>query len=185
MSNLSTDPCTPVSSAAPEISLATPPSTPPTALLPISARTRALLRATCNNTGGLSGRADEVVTVQCFIRSFLTSSSDVDAEHTVLYISGSPGTGKTALVNAVLNDIQPEVAEASAEFVTINCMALNNVDALWGRLIEAIEDNTAPSKMRKVKESSFQTLGRLLKGRTSKWYDRRPVLQNHYSYLSR
>ncbi|THH30928.1 hypothetical protein EUX98_g3253 [Antrodiella citrinella] len=161
----SLDPRTPVS-GPPHISLATPPSTPPSALLPISARARALLRATCNNAGGLAGRADEVATVQCFVRALLLSPANVDGpEYSVLYISGSPGTGKTALVNTVLNSMQSDLAVAEVESIAVNCMALNSVEALWIRLVEALGGS---SKTKKVKETPYKTLSRLLSERQSK-----------------
>ncbi|KAH8083804.1 P-loop containing nucleoside triphosphate hydrolase protein [Cristinia sonorae] len=166
MSNVSGDPRTPTS-APPQISLATPPPTPST-LLPISARARALLRATCNNTGGLSGRTAEAATIQCFVRSFLTSSNADEAEHTVLYISGSPGTGKTALVTTVLNDLNPELTAAAVTFVSVNCMALGNVDALWDRLIEVLSDGCAITKTRKGKDSASRTLEKLLQAQRSR-----------------
>ena len=56
---------------------------------------------------------------------------------TTLYISGSPGTGKTALVNSVLRDLE---TESRPKIMFINCMALNNVDALWDRLLEEFMD---------------------------------------------
>lgn len=166
MSNLASGPRTPTSAPS-EISLATPPPTPPSALQPISARARALLRATCNNNGKLSGRTNEAALVQCFIRLFL-SASDGDKEHNVLYISGSPGTGKTALVNAVTDGMQAEFTEASAKFVSVNCMALNNVDALWTRLTEVLGDASGP-RGNKGKQSPYEALLKLLSSSKFKW----------------
>lgn len=99
--------------------------------------------------------------MQCFVRS-LTSADDVDAQQTVLFISGSPGTGKTALVNSVLGDMQSELADAVVNIISVNCMALNNVDALWDRLLEALGTGVGPSKVKKSKVTPYQALNKLL-----------------------
>ncbi|KAF7976085.1 hypothetical protein HWV62_7652 [Athelia sp. TMB] len=117
--------------------LATPPPTPaPSALLPLHARARALLRATTTTASPadcLAGRDAE----RAAIRAFLSDDADENAcegEETnkgVLYISGAPGSGKTALVTALL-------AETPARAVFVNCMALDGPDALWARLLEEL-----------------------------------------------
>ncbi|KAJ8518123.1 hypothetical protein ONZ45_g4744 [Pleurotus djamor] len=123
--------------------LATPPPTPPTSLLPIYARARALLRATSNNTAtNIAGRDSERDIIQMFITGVSTSS---------LYISGSPGTGKTALVNTIIRDHEES---DQLKVITINCMALNNVDALWAQLAEELDGNgkrKASARSKKVK----------------------------------
>lgn len=91
------------------------------------ARARALLRATCNGTSQMAGRDQERAAVEEFASSF----DDADA-YTTLYISGSPGTGKTALVNSVLCGLDVNV-------ISINCMTLNNIDALWERLLDELD----------------------------------------------
>lgn len=78
---------------------------------------------------------------------------DIDTYKTTLYISGSPGTGKTALVNAVLCDLNK--SQTDVKVISINCMALNNVDALWVHLLDELLDG------KKVKGQQ----GRKLKGR--------------------
>jgi cell division control protein 6 len=83
------------------LQLATPPLTPSksssnTTTTPY-AEARALLR-TCSSvssTGSLVGRDAE----RTIIIDFLA-----DSEDTCLYISGTPGTGKTALVNDILKE---------------------------------------------------------------------------------
>ncbi|KAG6837004.1 hypothetical protein H0H93_016464 [Arthromyces matolae] len=131
-----------VASATPDdevskLTIATPPPTPPTALLPLHARARALLRATCNSANAqIAGRDSERATILDFLTSFLNDpdvTSDV-SPCTSLYVSGSPGTGKTALVNCVLREITTD-----AKVVFINCMALASIDSLWERLIEDLD----------------------------------------------
>ncbi|KAJ7495965.1 P-loop containing nucleoside triphosphate hydrolase protein [Mycena galericulata] len=125
-------PVTPTAEIA-QLTLATPPPTPPYSLLPIHTRARALLRATCNSPSTeMAGRDAERVAISAF---FASLSDHADAvEHTSLYISGSPGTGKTALVNSILRTL----GVGQVKVITINCMALNSVDALWERLIEEL-----------------------------------------------
>lgn len=125
------------------LSIATPPPTPPKLLLPIYARARALLRATCNSEDSqIAGREEETAKIHGFIDSFLGSSKEVKEAPLALYISGSPGTGKTALVNTVLHTI----TAADVRVVNINCMALSNVDTLWDRLFEEIQQTTSKRK---------------------------------------
>ncbi|KAG9220513.1 hypothetical protein CCMSSC00406_0003969 [Pleurotus cornucopiae] len=128
--NASTSSLVPATPAAPisRIALATPPPTPPTTLLPTYARARALLRATCNNSSiQIAGRDAERAIIRTFITDHSTSS---------LYISGAPGTGKTALVNSILQELDDQV-----KIININCMALKNVDELWGQLAEELDTN--------------------------------------------
>ncbi|KAF8135568.1 hypothetical protein EV363DRAFT_1320943 [Boletus edulis] len=121
----------------------------PISLLPIHARVRALLRSTCN--GGaftIAGRSTERDVITKFIASGCeTSCSDVPPKAS-LFISGSPGTGKTALVNSVLAGL-----ECSQDFkvITVNCMALNNVDNLWDCLCENIGNSTLVKRNKTVK----------------------------------
>ncbi|KAF8893389.1 P-loop containing nucleoside triphosphate hydrolase protein [Infundibulicybe gibba] len=137
------------------LAIATPPPTPPTSLVPIYARARALLRPTCNTFNGeIAGRDDERAMIQTFIASFLADTSLDDSYPCSLFISGSPGTGKTALVNSV---IQPSDVEASgAKVLFINCMALKSVDILWERMCEELE----PYQKRKLAGKSKRAIGR-------------------------
>ncbi|KAL4261539.1 Origin Recognition Complex 1/Cell Division Control Protein 6 [Pleurotus pulmonarius] len=145
--NASTSSLVPATPAAPisRIALATPPPTPPTTLLPTYARARALLRATCNNSSiPIAGRDAERTIIRTFITDNSTSS---------LYISGSPGTGKTALVNTILQEFDDQV-----KIININCMALKNVDELWRQLAEELDTNgkrkaSARSKKAKGREA--------------------------------
>ncbi|KAJ7085858.1 P-loop containing nucleoside triphosphate hydrolase protein [Mycena crocata] len=136
-------PATPTAEIA-QLSLATPPPTPPNSLLPIHARARALLRATCNSPATeMAGRDSERAAILAFFASLLEGEDAVD--HTSLYISGSPGTGKTALVNSVLRTLDTH----QVKVITINCMALNSVDSLWERLTEEL-GGTADKKRKTV-----------------------------------
>ncbi|KAI5118200.1 hypothetical protein M0805_005554 [Coniferiporia weirii] len=121
------------------LSLATPPSTPPFTI-PLSQRVRALLRATSNagNTMSTDGREAERTIIESFLHSF---DADADVSESVLYISGAPGTGKTALVNAIV--ASAHLGDA-VRVVFLNCMAITGLDALWQRLVEELSCAVAP-----------------------------------------
>ncbi|KAF9448202.1 P-loop containing nucleoside triphosphate hydrolase protein [Macrolepiota fuliginosa MF-IS2] len=132
----------------------TPPPIP-VSFLPLHTRARTLLRATCNSADNeIAGRDAERATIHDFITSFADDASmDTDDMPTTLYISGSPGCGKTALLNSVLSQMNPE--SKGVKIIFINCMALNNLDALWERMFEELDaarkQKFSPSKARKVK----------------------------------
>ncbi|CAL1707027.1 unnamed protein product [Somion occarium] len=170
MSSLVTTPRTPATALS-RPSLITPPSTPST-LQSVAAKCRALLRATCNNASSIAGRDAERDEIIKFLQPFLQTgvSSDIAGDqHSVLYISGSPGTGKTALVNDVLRTMAADLADDSVNLFTVNCMALGNVEALWATLIQALQGGKVkPNKGRINKDTSRQTLEHLLSTRQSK-----------------
>ncbi|KAF5351649.1 hypothetical protein D9756_007735 [Leucocoprinus leucothites] len=134
-------------------SFATPPPTPVS--LPLHTRARTLLRATCNSADNeIAGRDTERGIIRDFISSFVDDSTmDTDDAPATLYISGSPGCGKTALINSVLGHLNPEAN--GVKIIFINCMALNDLDALWERMFEELDaarkQKSSPSKSRKGK----------------------------------
>ncbi|KAI0645382.1 P-loop containing nucleoside triphosphate hydrolase protein [Trametes meyenii] len=145
-----------------QLTLATPPPTPPSSLLPIHVRARALLRPTCNDTPQFAGRLAERQKIESFLISFLAEQTDLDAPST-LYVSGSPGTGKTALVNAVLSVMDAKLRSKRAHVLSVNCMALNGADAVWQRLAEILGHNgKASGGSRKSKESPKQIVEKAL-----------------------
>jgi len=146
------------------LTLATPPPTPPSVLVPIYARARALLRSTSNGSSPLSGRATERALISEFITSFVEGTKNpASAQCTSLYISGSPGTGKTAVVNSVISE---SAIPPTFTVITINCMALNDVDFLWSRLA----DELSPSKAKTRKTlKGIDGVNQLLSTYNSKW----------------
>ncbi|VDC01688.1 unnamed protein product [Peniophora sp. CBMAI 1063] len=132
------------SAAAAFMAVQAPPTTPKVSQ-PIHVRARALLRATCNSAGDFAGRAAETDTLRDFITSFFTAvkSKAADDAHPILYISGSPGCGKTALINNVLNSLEGDMQTNGVKLSFVNCMAMNNLDAVWERLVA---DFGAPKK---------------------------------------
>ncbi|KAF9482254.1 P-loop containing nucleoside triphosphate hydrolase protein [Pholiota conissans] len=138
-----------------QVAISTPPPTPPTILLPIETRIRALLRSTCNNTQTeMAGREAERTSILEFLSSFIEGNSMVeDKAASSMFISGSPGTGKTALVNSIIRQLSSS-NDTDVKVVSINCMALKSVDALWERMIEEL--TTGPKR---------KVAGKKLKGR--------------------
>ncbi|KAG2361336.1 P-loop containing nucleoside triphosphate hydrolase protein [Suillus spraguei] len=129
--------------------ISTPPPTPPVLLLPVYTRARGLLRSTNTSISPISGREDERQRILEFV-----ASSWCDSAHTSLYISGTPGTGKTALVNSVLRSFEGSEGTSDLRVISINCMALDGLDALWDRLHEelcctrASKNATKPCKVK-------------------------------------
>ncbi|GBE81234.1 P-loop containing nucleoside triphosphate hydrolase protein [Sparassis crispa] len=150
----------------------TPPSTPPSFSLPIHVRAKGLLRPTCNSVADIAGRHTERAEIRNFIASFFTQNESSSEPQSTLYISGSPGTGKTALVNVVLQAIQPELADHDIRVISVNCMALSGVDALWERIAEELSADAHTSKRtrcaKKGKETADKIVERILSLRKPK-----------------
>lgn len=169
-------PITPASALS-HLTLVTPPSTPPLLLQPISTRVRAALRSAC--IAGVTGRQTERDAITRFISRFISSESespaaeDSDTDASVLYISGTPGTGKTVLVNSVVAALSEQFATVRTNVITVNCMALNDVDALYDRLHEDLSRGPSTPKKRKGqkgKVSSLDGVDAMLGSEKVKWY---------------
>ncbi|KAK0232826.1 P-loop containing nucleoside triphosphate hydrolase protein [Armillaria fumosa] len=160
--SLISSPSTPV----PRSAITTPPPTPPT-LLPFHVRARALLRATCDDMVDMPARDHERAIICDFITGFVAASprdSD-DADHaSCLYISGAPGTGKTALVNSVIRSLDNDI-----EVIAINCMALNSIEALWEWLQEKFKGMKKASNQTKKAKRGKDAVEALLNGLLTKY----------------
>ncbi|KAF9996519.1 AAA ATPase [Entomortierella chlamydospora] len=57
-----------------------------------------------------------------------------------LYISGQPGTGKTALLKEIMRDMEPEMNNVKHDIktVTINCMSIKDPKLVYQKLLEEI-----------------------------------------------
>ncbi len=146
------------------LGLQTPPLTPCTSS-PLHIRTRALLRATCDSSTEFAGRIPARQFIRNFIAEFIKSDTVSEVKKPVLYISGSPGCGKTALVNSILATSDAELLAHNTDLVSINCMALNGLEAVWDRLIEEL----GFSDKRSVRSRSCGVVENLLSKRSSKW----------------
>ncbi|CCM00411.1 uncharacterized protein FIBRA_02441 [Fibroporia radiculosa] len=161
-SSLAVAPETPAT-AFNHLSLFTPPPTPPSVLLPLHVRVRALLRPTCNGGSGMAGREAELDIVRNFLHDFSQCDMDIESTWSALYISGSPGTGKTALVNTALDAFRSQANRDGIIIMSVNCMALTNLDAVWDRLAEGLQvDKRHSRKGKKSRQSSRQCVEALL-----------------------
>ena len=162
-------PATPTTEIS-QLVISTPPPTPPTSLLPLHARARALLRSTCNNSNNeIAGRAAERASILGFLTAFLEGPSMDDQNAASLFISGSPGTGKTALVNTIIRELST-VTGSDVKVVFINCMALKSIDALWERMVEDLSDGPKRKSASGRKLKGRDAVKALLNGLNSKWY---------------
>ncbi|KIJ67681.1 hypothetical protein HYDPIDRAFT_25160 [Hydnomerulius pinastri MD-312] len=161
VSNIQGLPATPAMSMS-ALALSTPPPTPPVTLLPIYARARALLRATCNSISHIAGRTAERDVIAKFIEAIREGDCSGKVQKSSLFISGTPGTGKTALVNSILARLEEHCDDL--EVVSVNCMAFQNVDALWEHLCEIIR-GAKPVKGGARKAKSKELLDQLLASR--------------------
>lgn len=82
----------------------------------------------------MAGREKEQTIIESFLHGF---DEDMDVPERVLYVSGTPGTGKTALVNSILSNIS---LDNDVKTIFLNCMAIPNMDSLWQRLEEELSD---------------------------------------------
>jgi cell division control protein 6 len=150
------------------LSLVTPPITPSRTLHTLA---RTLLRSTTDSFA-VVGRETERTFLSKFLQSFLDHTT-TDAEEcsedlaTSLYISGSPGTGKTALVKSVMTDLVDTRDDIRTAY--INCMGLKDIEVLWGRILQAIGGATTSSKRTKAVSSSFTRLERRLSEDGFRW----------------
>lgn len=90
--------------------LATPPATPTSKPLNLYAQCRSLLRL--SSASSLTGRCNERDIISEFFKN---------ADYNCLYISGTPGTGKTFIVNDV-------IAVLSIKSKYVNCMGMGVED---------------------------------------------------------
>ncbi|CAB1344980.1 unnamed protein product [Coregonus sp. 'balchen'] len=91
------------------------------------------------------------------IRSFLEDKA-LNASPASLYISGAPGTGKTACLNCVLQDMKDELKEIQT--VVINCMALRSSHAIFPLLAEKLgaSGGHTDTKLQKLLTSTGPTV---------------------------
>ncbi|CAE6452116.1 unnamed protein product [Rhizoctonia solani] len=107
----------------------TPPATPPVTVLSLHARARALLRP---GVGEVIGRDKERAILTNFLTPFLTGKPQEPTDKLAAYISGAPGTGKTALVSEVLRT----VAKDQVKGIYVNCTGLKEENSVWARVLE-------------------------------------------------
>ncbi|KAF3762480.1 hypothetical protein M406DRAFT_63380 [Cryphonectria parasitica EP155] len=114
--------------------------TPRTPLTPVAAQTiyhqaRQLFSRSAD-PGQLIGRDDE----RHRLRDFL-GRHDSPQPHGCLYVSGPPGTGKSAMVNEITNEVISE-SSSSARKAYINCMSIKSSRDLYITLVELLCDGS-------------------------------------------
>ncbi|XP_014031792.2 cell division control protein 6 homolog [Salmo salar] len=92
-----------------------------------------------------------------FIRSFLEDKA-LKASPASLYISGAPGTGKTACLNCVLQEMKDELKEIQT--VVLNCMSLRSSHAIFPLLAEKLgaSGGHTDTKLQKLLTSTGPTV---------------------------
>ncbi|XP_058496603.1 cell division control protein 6 homolog [Solea solea] len=65
-----------------------------------------------------------------------------------LYISGAPGTGKTACLNCVLQDMKAELS--SVQMVVVNCMSLRSSHSIFPLLANKLKASGGQSSLQKL-----------------------------------
>ena len=165
-----------------ELTLLTLLPSPPASLFSIQPRVRALLRSTCNNTSSsIAGRDVECTSLLQFLTSFIDGTSiDHNTQTTSMFIFGAPGTGKTALVNAIIHDLQVTAKNECVKVISINCMALKSVNALWEWIIEDLAITPRRKPAAKKKTNSYDRLKALLSTLDTQWY----VINIIFNYLT-
>ena len=160
-------PSTP-STAISFLTIATPPPTPPNRLLPLHARIRTLLRSTCNDTQiPITGRDTERDIIFNFVKPFIDGTvSNHGNVSSSMFISGSPGTGKTALVTKIIRNLAID-HPGDLKVISINCMALHSLDALWDRMIDELALGKRSSGK---KAGGREVIQAMLQTSNFKWY---------------
>ncbi|CAC5414696.1 CDC6 [Mytilus coruscus] len=83
------------------------------------------------------GREVETETVNQFVRGHVTKKTGGS-----LYISGAPGTGKTAVLTHILDNVK---AAHSCKSVYLNCMTLRDSATVYGKLYTDLTGKSPPS----------------------------------------
>ncbi|CAE6414988.1 hypothetical protein ACGC1H_007101 [Rhizoctonia solani] len=107
----------------------TPPATPPLTVLSLHARARALLRP---GIGEVIGRDQERAVLTDFLAPFVAGTPPGPTDKLAAYISGAPGTGKTALLSEVLKT----VAKDEVKGIYVNCTGFKEESSVWARVLE-------------------------------------------------
>ncbi|WEW60066.1 AAA ATPase [Emydomyces testavorans] len=94
------------------------------------------------NPGRLVGREAEREDLTQFIRNAVSSKHGG-----CMYVSGPPGTGKSALIEEVCRELQPELTNKVAY---VNCASMTSARDIYGKLIEDLCDDSQVFKKSEV-----------------------------------
>lgn len=82
---------------------------------------------------GIVGRETERMAIKNFLYSRLASSNILGGR--ALYISGVPGTGKSALLGEVLETMKKDHAKENIRIANINCMVIERAELVFSRIL--------------------------------------------------
>eukprot|EP00930_Biecheleria_cincta_P006387 TRINITY_DN107393_c0_g1_i1.p1 TRINITY_DN107393_c0_g1~~TRINITY_DN107393_c0_g1_i1.p1 ORF type:complete len:498 (+),score=94.61 TRINITY_DN107393_c0_g1_i1:103-1596(+) len=93
-----------------------------------------------DTSGQLPCREEEQETISCHLRLAIRNGGSQN----VLYVSGMPGTGKTASVLQAIDKLQRQVASSEGSqlrfiFVHVNAMCLNSPKAVYGEILKQLQ----------------------------------------------
>ncbi|CAG8568329.1 8008_t:CDS:1 [Racocetra fulgida] len=98
----------------------------------------------------LVGRETERDTITEFLEKHI-----IEKKPGNLFIHGIPGTGKTALVNEIYNDMKDSIekkAKCSVKFVNINCMSLNDPKKIYVTILDILDQKTVTNGVKSAEE---------------------------------
>ncbi|CAG8643661.1 8241_t:CDS:2 [Cetraspora pellucida] len=98
----------------------------------------------------LVGRKTERDTITEFLEKHI-----IEKKPGSLFIHGIPGTGKTALVNEIYNDMKDSIekrAKCSVKFVNINCMSLNDPKKIYATILDILDQKVATNGVKNPEE---------------------------------
>lgn len=70
-----------------------------------------------------------------------------------LYISGSPGTGKTAMLNEIIRDFEDREYSHNVRQVVVNCMSIREPKGIYTRLVTELKSPRTAFKNDLVKQA--------------------------------
>jgi cell division control protein 6 len=85
-----------------------------------------------------------------------------------MFISGSPGTGKTALVTRIVRELTAE-HPGDLRVISINCMALKSLEVLWERMADELEHDAFKKRSAGKKAKGREVVQALLRASNFKW----------------
>ncbi|KAL4217460.1 AAA ATPase [Mactra antiquata] len=91
----------------------------------------------------LIGRDKETSEVRSFLKSHMSKKTSGS-----LYISGAPGTGKTAVLSHIIDELK---GVHSCKTVYLNCMTLDNSSHVYGKLYTDICGKNAPTSKERLR----------------------------------
>ncbi|WAR11465.1 CDC6-like protein, partial [Mya arenaria] len=91
----------------------------------------------------LIGRDKETEEVRSFLKGHMSKKTGGS-----LYISGAPGTGKTAVLTHIIDELK---SVHSCKTVYLNCMTLDNSSTVYGKLYTDITGKNAPTAKERLR----------------------------------